>query len=154
MDDQIGQIDINTEVSLLSTHSAMPRQENFEAALYIMGYIKLRHSSRLAFDPSYPNIDHSNYWDCGWKDFYEGAEEAIPPNAPLPRGKEVDLCMFVDSNHAGDKWTRRSWTRFTIYMNMSLINRYSKRQSTIEKLLFDAEFVDRKVGIKALHAIQ
>ena len=52
--------------------------------------------------------------------------EAIPPDAPLPRGKEADLCMFIDSNHAGNKQTRRSRTGFMIYMNMSLINWYSK----------------------------
>ena len=25
-------------------------------------------------------------------------------NAPEPRGREVDTCMFVDSNHTGDKY--------------------------------------------------
>ena len=34
--------------------------------------------------------------------------EAIPPNAPEPRGKEVDLRLFMDSDHAGEKLTRRS----------------------------------------------
>ena len=50
-----------------------------------MGYLMLRHNSRLGFDPSYPNIDHSNFWKCDWTDFYEGAVEAIPPNGPPPR---------------------------------------------------------------------
>ena len=51
---EIGQIDINTKVSLLSSHSAMMRQVHLKAALHIMGYLKL--SSRSMFDPSYPNI--------------------------------------------------------------------------------------------------
>ena len=50
--------------------------------------------------------------------------EAILPNTPIWRGKEMDLSMFVDSNHAGDKQTRRSRTGFMIYMNMPLINWY------------------------------
>ena len=100
----------------------MPRLGHLEAALHIMGYLMLRHNSRLMFDPSYPNIDHSNFQDCDWIDFYEGAVEAIPPNAPPLRGKEVDLHMFIDSNHAGNKQTRRYRTGFMIYMNMSLIN--------------------------------
>ena len=79
--------------------------------------------------------------------------EAIPPNAPMPRGKEVDLCMFIGSNHVGNKQTRRSRTGFMIYMNMSLINWYSKRQSTIETLVLGAEFVDMKVRIETLWAI-
>ena len=60
---KIGQIDMNTEVSLLSSQSAMPRQWHLKAALHIMGYLKLRHNSRLVFDTSYPNIDHSNFFN-------------------------------------------------------------------------------------------
>ena len=67
------------------------------------GYLKLKHNSRLAVDPSCPNINHSNFWECDWTDFNEGAVEAIPPNAPVPRGKEVDICMFIDSDQAGNK---------------------------------------------------
>ena len=70
---EIERIDINTEVSPFSSYSAMLRQGHLEAVLHIMGYLKLRHNSRLMFDPSYPNIDHSNFWDCDWTDFYEGA---------------------------------------------------------------------------------
>ena len=97
---EIGRIDINTKVFLLSSHSVLPRQGHLKAVLLIMGCLKLRHNSRLA---SYPNINHSNFQDFDWTDFYEGAVETFPPNAPLPRGKEVDLCMFVNSNHAGYK---------------------------------------------------
>ena len=61
--------------------------------------------------------------------------------------------MFVDSNHAGNKQPRRTKTRFMIFMNISLINWYSKKQSTIETSVFGAEFVAMKVEIEALHAI-
>ena len=97
-----------------------------------MGYLKLRHNSISIFDSLYLNIDHSIFQECDWMDFYEGAVAAIPPNAPPPRGKEVDQIMFVDSNHAGDKWTRRYRTWFMIYMNVLLINWYSKKQFIIE----------------------
>ena len=65
-----------------------------------MGYLKLRHNSRLAFDPSYPVIDQSNFQECDWTDVSDSAVEAIPSNALSPRGKEVDLHMLVDSDHA------------------------------------------------------
>ena len=55
------------------------------------GLPEVQHNSRLMFDPFYANIDHSNFWECDWTDFYEGAAEAIPPNPPLLQGKEVDL---------------------------------------------------------------
>ena len=81
--------------------------------------------------------------------------EAFPSNAPPPMGKEVDLCMIVDSNRAGDKQPRRSGIGFMIDMSMSLINWYSKRQFTIETSVFGTEFVAMKVEVETLcHLIQ
>ena len=39
-------------------------------------------------------------------------EEPVPLNAPEPCGCDGDLHMFVDSDHAGNKLTRRSHTGF------------------------------------------
>ena len=58
---KIEHIDISTEVSLLSLHLAMSRHMHLEKILHIMGYLKLRHNSRLAVDPSYPNKDQSYF---------------------------------------------------------------------------------------------
>jgi hypothetical protein len=55
--------------------------------------------------------------------------EAIPPNAPEPCGKDVDLRMFVDSDHAGDNRTRKSRTGFIIFLNMAPIVWFSKKES-------------------------
>jgi hypothetical protein len=41
---------------------------------------------------------------------YGDVKEMIPSDAPNPRGKEVDLRLFVDSDHAGEQFTRRSRT--------------------------------------------
>ena len=150
---KIGHININNEVSLPLSHSAMLRQGHFEV-LHMMGYMKHRHNSILAFDPCYPNMDHSKFQECYWRDFHEGAVEAIPPNALSPRGKEVDLQMFVDSNHAGNKWTRRSRTGFLVCINISLINWYSKKQSTVNISVFGAECITTMIGLEMLHAIQ
>ena len=78
----------------------------------------------------------------------------MPPNAPKPLGKEIELRLFVDSDHAGDKATRRSRTGFMIFMNMALINWCSKKQSTVEGAVFGAEFVAMKQGIETLRGIR
>ncbi len=67
--------------------------------------------------------------------------EAIPPNAPEPRGKEVEIRMFVDSDHAGDQLVRRSRSGYFVYVNSSLVAWLSKKQATIETSVFGAEFV-------------
>ena len=56
-----------------------------------------------------------------WKSFYGNVEESIPSNAPEPRGKDVDLQLYVDSDHAGEKRTRRSRTGFFVFMNTALV---------------------------------
>ena len=60
---KIGRININTKVSVLSSHSAMPRQGHLLVALHIMGYLKLRQNSRLAFFLLCPDKDkdHSTF---------------------------------------------------------------------------------------------
>ena len=82
-----------------------------------------------------------------------GTVEAIPLDAPQQRGKEIDLHISADSHDAGNKQTRRSRPRFMIYMNMSLINWYSKKQLTIEASVFGAEFVAIKFQVDTLYAL-
>jgi hypothetical protein len=83
-----------------------------------------------------------------WKSMYGDVKEMIPPDAPAPRGKEVDLCLFVDSDNAGEQFTRRSRTGYVIYLNMAPIVWFSKRQPTVESSVFRAEFVATKNGIE------
>ena len=99
----LGQINICTEVSMLSSYSVMPHEGHLEAALHVFLYLKSKSNSRLIFDPMEPNMGDSNFVECDWSDFYPGLSEALPPNAPKPPGKGVMLRMFVDSDHAGDK---------------------------------------------------
>ncbi len=87
-------------------------------------------------------------------EFYGDVEEAIPPDMPPPLGKDIDLRMMVDSNHAGDKITRRSHTGFLIFCNLSPIIWISKKQATIETSVFGAEFVAMKHGIEMLRGLR
>ncbi|KAI2490354.1 Reverse transcriptase (RNA-dependent DNA polymerase) [Fragilaria crotonensis] len=151
---ELGRIDIITEVSELASYLALPRQGHLEAVFHMFNYLEKKHNARIVFDPSYPTVDLTVFKECDWKAFYGDVKEAIPPNAPTPRGKDVDLRMFVDSDHAGDKKTRRSRTGFLIYLNMSPITWYSKKQATIETSVFGAEFVAMKQGMEALRGIR
>jgi hypothetical protein len=78
---------------------------------------------------------------------YGDVKEMIPSDAPVPHGKEVDLRLFVDSDHYGEQLTRHSRTGFFIYLNMAPIVWFSKRQPILESSVFGAEFVAMKNGI-------
>jgi len=151
---EIGRIDMITEVNMMAFHVAMPREGHLENIFHMFAYLKIKHNSRMVFDPSYPKIDMTSFRECEWKHFYKGAKEAIPENAPEPRGKEVDLRCFVDADHAGDTVTRRSRTGFFIFINMAPVIFYSKKQTTIESSVFGSEFVAMKVAMETSRGLR
>jgi hypothetical protein len=152
---ELGRIDIATEVSMLSSYLACPHEGHLENALHVMGYlVRLNHNSRLIFDPMYPDIDQTAFPSFEWTEFYGNVKEAILPDMPPSLGKDVDLCMMVDSDHAGDKRTRRSRTGFIIFCNLAPIIWLSKQQGTIETSVFCAEFVAMKHSTKMLRGLR
>ncbi len=126
---ELGRVDIIAEVSTLASHMAMPREGHLDALFDVCCYLKRQHNSRFVFDPTYPDIDWSIFMQLDWKHFYGDIVEAVPPDAPEPRGKEVDIRMFVNSDHAGDKLTRRSRSGYFIFLNSALISWLSKKQA-------------------------
>ena len=73
---------------------------------------------------------------------------------PKPLGKLVRFRMYVDSDHAGDKVSRRSRSGFVIYNNGAVVDWLSKKQSAIETSVFGAEFCTMKHGIENLHGLR
>ncbi len=69
----------------------------------------------------------TNFKECNWWEFYGKVAKAIPTDVPEPLGKDVDLRMMVDSDHAGDKETQRSRTGFLIFCNNAIIDWLSKK---------------------------
>ena len=151
---ELGRVDIITEVSTLASQMAMPREGHLEAIFRVFAYLNIRHNSRLVLDPTYPVIPQNTFQTYEWTNFYGNIKEAIPPDAPEPRGKEVDLRMYVDSDHAGDPKTRRSRTGFFIFVNSALVMWMSKKQPTVETSVFGAEFVALKHGVETLRGLR
>ena len=81
---ELERIDIITEVSLLSSHVALPKEGHLEATVHFMAHVGQRYDSRLVYDPSYPEIDHNDFKECDWSDFYRDAKEAVSVNASEP----------------------------------------------------------------------
>jgi hypothetical protein len=143
---ELGQIDIIAEVSILSTFLCMPREGHLDAVYHLFAYLSLHHNTRVVFDPTYPDVDMRAFFKTDWKPMYGDVKEAISPKAPVKRGKAIVLHLFVDSDHAGEHFTRRSRTGFVIYLNMAPILWFSKRHPTVESSVFGYEFVAMKMG--------
>jgi hypothetical protein len=114
----------------------------------------LHHSARVLFDPTYPDVDMRAFIKTDWKPIYGDVKEEIPPNAPVTRVKAIDLRLFVDSDHAGEHFTRRSRTGFVIYLNMAPVVWFSKSQPTVESSVSGAEFVAMTNGIETTRGLR
>ena len=123
---KMGRINIATEVSLLASHVALPREGHLEAVFNMYAYLKHKHNSCLALDPTYARVHIGDFREVDWTDFDGEVREAIPDNAPEPQGKEVILWLFVESDHANDKLRRRSRMGFCIFINMGCVIWFTK----------------------------
>ena len=151
---ELGQIDIMAEVSILASYNTMPRKGHLEAVYHLYAYLKAKHNSTMIFDPSYPKISESDFKEVDWKEFYGDVTEAIPPNAPEPRGKCIDLTLYVDASHADDRLHRRSRSAYILFLNMAPIAWLSKKQATVETSVFGAEFVAMKIGVEHSRSVR
>jgi hypothetical protein len=151
---EIGRLDILLEVALLSSHLALPRKGHLEQVYHIFGYLKQSPRRRLYLDPDYPIISENRFAKYDWTDFYKYAEEPIPPNMPTPRGRLLSTHCFVDSDHAGDKVTRRSQTGILIFCNRAPVIAYSKRQNSVETSTYGSELVAMKQAVELIRSLR
>jgi hypothetical protein len=127
---------------------------HLEALFNVFAYLGLHHNAIVVFDHTYPSVYMGTFIKTDWKSMYGDVKEMIPSDAPVPRGKEVDVRLFVDSNHAGEQFTRRSRTGFSIYLNMAPIMCFYKCQPTVESSVFGAEFVAMKNCIETCRGLR
>jgi hypothetical protein len=151
---ELGRIDIATEVSMLAAHNALPREGHLAAAFRIYSYLKTKPNARIIFDPTYADIDHESFPQENWTEFYGDVSEAIPPNAPRPLGKSVEVRCYVDADHAGDKLTRCSRTGLIVLLNSAPIVWFTKKQNTVETSTFGSEFVALKIATEILRGLR
>ena len=144
---ELGRVDICLEVSMMSSHMAMPREGHLEQVFHIFSYLKKYHNTELVFDPSDPVVDKSKFeikdWTSSEFGHIQGKEE-LPPRMPEPRGLGFIISALVDADHASDTVTRRSRTGFLFYLNNSLVCWHSKKQLSCESSTFGAEFIAMK----------
>jgi Reverse transcriptase (RNA-dependent DNA polymerase) len=146
---ELGRINICTEVSILAAYTTAPRVGHFNAMLHVFAFLLHHPRCKLVMDDDRGPVDPEP--DQDWKEFYPDAVEQIPPNAPKPRGRSVNMVCYCDSDHAGDMATRRSRTGVLIFVNKAPVLWYSKKQSGIETSTFGSEFMGLKVATDLIH---
>ena len=79
---EIGRVDILTEISMLSSYQAPPREGHLEKIYHIFAFFKKKTKLTLYFDHQETNIDPS-WFDVNtvesFKDQYMESKEELPP---------------------------------------------------------------------------
>ena len=154
---ELGRVDICLEVSLLSSHLALPREGHFSQVLQVFAYLKKYHNTELVYDPSDPVIEPSDFerrdWTASEFGHVDGKEE-LPPSMPEPRGQGFTIRAKVDADHASDTVTRRSRTGFLVYLNCALVHWWSKKQTSVESSSFGSEFIAMKQCCEYLRGLR
>ncbi len=99
----------------------------------------------MVFNPTHVDFDQSLFQMQDWSFSpygYAELEEEMPPGMPTPHGPT--MTVYVDSNHAGDLVTQRSWMGFIVFLNNAPIHWSSKKQGSCETSTFRSKFVAMK----------
>ena len=110
----------------------------------MFAYLKSHANSEMVFDPSRVEFDKALFQKKDW-DYYiyaqaaSDSQEELLPDMPKPRGKGMDMRVYLDSDHSGDTVARRSRTGFVIFLNGAPIYWNSKKQTSCETSSFGSE---------------
>ena len=154
---ELGRIDIDVEVSMMSSHLALPREGHLKELYHIFAYLKAHSNAEMVFDPTPIEPDMSLFVREDWSYSaygYESLKEELPVNMPVPHGKPFTIRVFVDADHAGDLVTRRSRTGFIVFLNNAPIYWSSKKQSSVETSTFGSEFVAMKQATEYVRGLR
>ena len=154
---ELGRVDVCLEVSMMSSHLALPREGHLAQVFHIFAYLKKYHNTEMVFDPSDPVVDGAQFERRDWTTSEFGhleGKEVMPPNMPEPRGLGFIMRAKVDADHASDTVTRRSRTGFLVYLNCAPIYWWSKKQTSVESSSFGSEFIAMKQCCEYLRGLR
>ena len=144
---ELGRIDICLEVSMMSSHLALPREGHLEQVFQIFVYLKKYHNTELVYDPCDPVVNEHEFEQRDWMASEFGhlqGVEVVLPNMPEPRGMGFVMRAKVDADHAADTIMRRSRTGFLVYLNSGAVYWWSKKQTGVESSSFGLELIAMK----------
>ena len=146
----LGRFDIHYATGAMARFSMAPREGHLKALLRVFGYLKKFPHGQLLVDPNPPDHDQFESIDQTWTEFYPDAEEELPPDLPIPKGKPARTTCYVDADHAHDVVTRRSVTGVLLFFQSMPVKWLSKRQKTVETSSYGSELVAARVAVELI----
>ncbi len=63
---EIGRVDIDVEVSMMSSHLALPREGHLKEVYHIFAYLKAHPNAEMVFDPTPVEVDRGQFERQDW----------------------------------------------------------------------------------------
>ena len=146
----LGRFDISSAVASMSSFRAAPRRGHLNRVKRICGYLYKMKDAKLRFRTHTPDFSDVPINKPDWSSIYGDVKEQLPDDAPPPLGKTVTLTHYVDANLYHDALTGRSLTACLHFINATLLDWYSKKQSTVETATYSSEIVAAQTCIEQI----
>ena len=150
----LGRFDVLYATNTLARYNAIPREGHLNAMLRVFGYLKFHDKAKLVFDIRKFDLELGEEIKHEWKELYPNAREELPPDAPEPKMKEIDLTVIYDASHAPCLLTRRSVTGIVLMINNMILKCTSKRQNTVETSTYGAEMVAGRLAVEQVMGLR
>ena len=141
---ELGCVDINLEVSLMSSHTTNPGIGHMNALIHIFAYLKQKPKLIIHFYPRHHYINEDRFIKCDCQDTYPGATEDFPVDLPPPLGNYITTTCFVDARHGSNLLNRSSHTGILLFLNLA--------QST--GTVSGSEFIALKTAVEIIIAFR
>ena len=136
--------DLSVTVVSFNLFGACPREYHLQLAIRVFGYVKTITHKKIAIEshpmdfsrdtPEYKKLRPDFLQD------YPDATEEIDTHFPYMFGPVLQSTFFVESNHAHDKFTRKSLTGFIGFVGSIPVTWGSKYQGSITSSTYASEF--------------
>ena len=114
-------------------------------------------TQKLVYNLTVPDYDMSKFKKMDWASSEFGhvqGKEVLFGNMPEPQGQGFTISAKVNADHSSDTITRRSCTGFIVYLNLTLVYWFSKKQNSVELSSFGSEFCAIKLCCEYLQGLQ
>jgi hypothetical protein len=129
----------------------MPREGHVQRCKGLFGYLAERPEAGICYQTDEPDFSALPSQVFQWsRSVYGNAQEQIPKDVPLPRGRYVVTSTYKDANLFHDHINGRALTALLHLINGTPIDWYCKRQATVEAATYGSEYVAARTAVNQI----
>ena len=151
----LGRFDIRAQVATMSRFRGAPRQGHMDRLKMIYSYTIRTKDYAIRFRADQPDYSFLPHQDFDWTySVYGNDNEILPDDIPDALGEAVTTTTTMDANFNHCLSTGKSLTGFLHFVNKTPVDRYSKKQATVETATYGSEIAAAKTATEQIMDIR